>query len=86
MFSSPVVSLRCVGLDVAWTFNFFLTGYNVTVVDRSVSNIGVSMSRLRGFSGQDGPSVLVCDEAIIDVGKAMFGCSVDFSENFLAVA
>ena len=82
MFPSPVVSSLCVGLGVTCTFNIFLTGYNVTVVDGGVSHVGVGMSRLIGCSKQDGPSVVVWDEEIVDVSKAMFDCSLDFSNTY----
>ena len=87
LFSSPVFSHRCVGLGVAFRFDVLLTRYDITVVDRAVSHVGVGMSRSRGCSKQDKPYVVFCDEAIIDFSKAVFGCSFDFSETlFLAVA
>ena len=61
-------------------FNVFLTLYDITIVDRDVTHFGVGMIRSKSCSDQDGPSVVICNEAMIDVSKAMFGCRPDTSE------
>ena len=72
LFSSPVVGRRCVGLGVACTFDVLLTGYGATLVDGAVAHVGVVMIHLRGCSEQGGPSVVVNDEAMIDVSKTIW--------------
>ena len=81
MFSSPVVRIRCVGLGVACTFYVFLIVYGVTVVDGYVAHVGVGIIFLRFCINKEVPSVVGLDEAMIGVSKAMFGCSLDVSEN-----
>ena len=80
MFSSPVVSICYVGLGAACTFDVLLTGYNATVLGRDLAPVGVGMIRSRGLCDQDGPYIVVCYEAMIDVSKDIFGCSLDVVE------
>ena len=67
-----MVGSLCVGLVVTCTFNVFLTGYNATVLDRSVAHVGVGMSNSRGCSDQYIPSVIVCNEAMMDASKTIW--------------
>ena len=50
LFPSSVVGSCCVGLGVACTFLVLLKEYDVTVVYRDVSHVGVDMSLLIGCS------------------------------------
>ena len=75
-----MVRSRCVGLGVACKCYVLLTGYKVIVVDGAAAHVGVCTSRSRGCSERDGPSVVVYDEATIDISKTMFGCILDVIE------
>ena len=72
MFSSNVVKHFCVGLDVAFTCNLFLTVYNATVVDGAVAHAGLGIKVSRGCIDRDGQSVVVSNEVMIYVNETIW--------------